>query len=163
LGPNYPQVHRRLGVALAKTGDLRGAAQELLQELNTYPKDALTHYEYARVLDQMGELPKAREHYFMAIQLRPNFTSAINDLGILLARIGDPDSTAAAFRCFLQAIEIDPTFADSYYNLGVWYIGKGDLQNAQACLEETLRLDWEHPHAPAALNSVRQAMSTPPK
>ena len=93
------------------------------------------------------------------VQLVDSWGHVLDHSGVLSLRAIDPTNlpTGTSDR---QPLGIAPFLN---YRLGNgWYIGNGDLRNAEACLEETLRLDAEHPQAPAALQSVREAISGTP-
>ena len=54
------------------------------------------------------------------LKLDPKRADAANGLGVALGKLGDPQGSQAAFR---RAIEIDPSFAEAHYNLGLWLRG----------------------------------------
>lgn len=57
--------------------------------------------------------------------------------GVSYARNGDPDQAIAEYD---RAIELDPDFADTYYNRGNAYYDKGELDQAIADFQKALRI-----------------------
>jgi predicted TPR repeat methyltransferase len=62
-------------------------------------------YQFARELENRGELAEAADLYAQAAELAPAFASAWFALGVVCVRLGDPSRAAAAFG---KAIEADP-------------------------------------------------------
>ena len=59
----------------------------------------------------------------MALDLRPDYPEALNDLGVTLASLGKFDKTIEQFR---RALQIRPNYAEARDNLGLAYLSKGD-------------------------------------
>jgi tetratricopeptide (TPR) repeat protein len=72
------------------------------------------HFAVAELLYEQGELPAARERYYMAIELDEEFVEARANLGCVLAELGELALAEAAFR---GALEYHPDYADAHYHL----------------------------------------------
>ena len=73
------------------------------------------HYNLALALEQTGDYDAERASLDQAIQLRPNFAEAENQLGVILARAHED---AKAEQHFRSAIAIAPSYAEAANNLG---------------------------------------------
>jgi len=87
---------------------------------------------------ELKELKRAKESYLKAIELRPSFASAQNNLGLVFSSIGDPDS---AMECYKKALEIDPKHAGAYNNLGRLYTETGELEKAIESHKVAIKLE----------------------
>ena len=84
------------------------------------------------------------EHKFeLATMVRPDFTLAYNNLGVVYTRLGDLDAAAAAYR---TAIETDPESDAAYHNLGNLQMREGDLGAALASYDKALELRRRNPY-----------------
>src|SRR5436853_3158950 len=98
----------------------------------------------ARVLRHQGlELFKesrfqdAVETFKRAIQLKPDYAEAHNDLGMAYCRLNRNDEAIESFR---QAIRLNPRLAEAYYNLGTAYYNLGRLQEAMTSFKQAVGL-----------------------
>ena len=62
-----------------------------------------------------GRFDEAIENYRKAIQINPNYSEALNNLGVALADKGRFDEAIENFR---KAIQINPNRTETYINLG---------------------------------------------
>lgn len=60
-----------------------------LKQLEENPNDSSTHYTLAVHYKVNGDLEKAVHHYEEAIRIQPNFSSALNDLGVYYFYVGN--------------------------------------------------------------------------
>jgi tetratricopeptide (TPR) repeat protein len=105
---------RTLVAELAECGQPRQAIEALRALLFSGDFTADDHFELAELLYQEGDLPAARERYYMAIELDEDFVEARANLGCVLAEQGDLPLAEAAFR---GALEYHPDYADGHYHL----------------------------------------------
>ena len=73
------------------------------------------------------EYEAAITHYTKAIELKPDFANAYNNLGNAYADKGKLDN---AIRDYTTAIQLQPYLADAYNGRGSVYADKGELDNA---------------------------------
>ena len=73
------------------------------------------------------EYEAAITHYTNAIELKPDFANAYNNLGNVYADKSELDN---AIRDFTTAIQLQPYLADAYNGRGSAYADKGELDNA---------------------------------
>jgi Flp pilus assembly protein TadD len=60
--------------------------------LQLKPGDAPTHYNLGTALIQKGDVAAAMDHFQMALQIKPNYPEALNDLAWELATSAQPSA-----------------------------------------------------------------------
>jgi tetratricopeptide (TPR) repeat protein len=85
------------------------------------------HYNLGNALAHSGRLEEAERQYLLALQARPRYAEALNNLGALYGERGD---AAAAERLFLRALTVDPGYAPAWSNLGLQRQSAGDSAGA---------------------------------
>jgi len=89
------------------------------------PNDAGLHNNYALALAQAKKFPEMQSELEKAAQLDPTKAGQYYyNLGAVLVNNNQNDAAGAAFK---KAIEIDPNHADSYYQYGVFLVGKASI------------------------------------
>jgi tetratricopeptide (TPR) repeat protein len=127
LDPTQLAVWSNLATAyqeLAKTKTGADFDTNMQKALETYgkalalkPDDAGLHNNYALALAKDKKFPEAETELQKAAQLDPpNGGKYYFNLGALLVNAGQYDPAGEAFK---KAIELTPTYADAYYQLGV--------------------------------------------
>jgi Tfp pilus assembly protein PilF len=92
-------------------------------ELN--PTDGATHNNYALALAKAKKFPEMQAELNKAAQLDPGKAGQYYyNLGAILVNAGQADAAGEAFK---KAIEADPNHAESYYQYGVYLVGKAQL------------------------------------
>ncbi len=71
----------------------------------------------------------------MALQLDPDFVTALHNLGTVNLTTGN---AVEALKYFERAIEIDPKFVPAYGNLAVIHLGKGEKEEAIHNLQKNI-------------------------
>ncbi len=115
LGPDFAtrchlvlaDLQRRLGDPAAMSAELAAAVGSGL----TSPED---FYRAGLLSRELGRLEDARRAYLKAIELRPGFLEARNNLGFLLARTGAERESAEQFE---RALALDPNYVQALVNL----------------------------------------------
>jgi Tfp pilus assembly protein PilF len=98
-----------------------GLAAELYREaIEAQPRDALLQYDLALALETRGDsagegFARERAALEKAIELKPAFAAAENQLGFVLARAGENEAAEKHFR---NALATAPRFAEAANNLG---------------------------------------------
>src|SRR5271165_7040006 len=83
------------------------------------------------------DLEEKQRFYSKAIQLKPDYAEALNNLGFARYHEGDLDG---AIRDYDEAIRLKPDFAEAFYNRGSARSHKGDLDGAVLDCDEAIRL-----------------------
>jgi tetratricopeptide (TPR) repeat protein len=113
--------------------------------------NSIAHYNLGEYYAGKGRLDEAIDHYLKAIQIKPGYDDALNDLGIALAKKGDLDEAVARIR---EAIRYAPDKADAYYNLGNIFVMQHKLDEAVSAYNGALRIKADYPEAHNNLANV---------
>ena len=92
--------------------------------------------------------------YQRALQLRPAYAIAHNNLGTALLQLGRPQPALASFR---EAARIDPRLAEAHLNVGLVSRALGDFPEAIARFRRALELNPDWVTAMANLASLHAA------
>jgi len=84
-----------------------------------------------------GRLPEAMEQYRQALQVRPRYAAAHNNLGAALLKLGRLEDAETEFR---TAMADDPNDAECYNNLGLLLAHRKRYDEALSMFETALRL-----------------------
>jgi tetratricopeptide (TPR) repeat protein len=101
----------------------------------------MAHNNLGALLEKMGLIEEAMDHYQKALAINPNHAEAHNNLGILLERIGRTDKAMAHY---MKALECYPNNAKVHNNLGVLLGKMGQTNEAMAHFKIALELDPNH-------------------
>lgn len=86
---------------------------------------------------KQGELALAKSHYLKALELAPEDTQILFNLGVICMQQGFVDS---AIRYYQKAVQIQPDHYPAHNNLGVAFLAKQHLAFALCHFKEALRL-----------------------
>ena len=113
-----------------------------------------------------GQVDEAIAHYRKALEIKPDYAEAHNNLGNALAGRGQVDEAIAHYR---KALEIKPDYAEAHYNLGNALAGRGQVDEAIAHYRKALEIKPDDAEAhiqprearwPAADRSTRRSPIT---
>lgn len=135
LDPTQQAVWAQLGestvkLAETKTGaefdaTIQKALEAYTKSIELKPDDPASHNNYALALAKAKKYPEMQSELKKAADLDPqNGGKYYYNLGALLTNNNQPDAAADAFK---KAIELTPTYADAYYQLGVTLIAKAQI------------------------------------
>lgn len=85
------------------------------------------HVARAKSLLQSGDIEGAKRHLEIALELDPNDTEALSQMGILLCRQGDCESGVILLE---DAARGEPSSSSAQFNLGIAYMGLERYQDA---------------------------------
>ena len=102
---------------------------------------------------EQGKLDEAAACYRRALELKPDYAEAYNNLGNTLKDQGRPDEAAA---CCRRAVELRPDYAEAHYNLGNALKDQGKPEEAVACYRRALE---RKPELAEAHNNLGAALS----
>ena len=136
-------LHKSMGVVLAKQGRLDEAIIQFQRVLKISPGYATVDGKLANLLDTRGRTREAIDHYQKAVQLDPRDAGARNNLAWLLAT--HPDATvrdgAQAIELARQAVQLTagkvPAMLDT---LAAAYAEAGRYREATETAERALQL-----------------------
>lgn len=121
LADSY-SMRAKMKTGEAQTADLAKAAEAYQKAIAIKPDDAAYHNNYALVLAQQKKFDDAQMELTKAAQLDPpNAGKYYFNLGAVYVNTGNSEPAAAAFK---KAIEVDPNYADAYYQYGLSLMGK---------------------------------------
>lgn len=104
--------------------------------LKVCPNNAKVHYNIARLATDRLDRDKALTHYHKAINLYPQYESALMNLGNLYREIGE---LADAERYIKEALDVVPDFATAWMNLGIVQAARKDYKNALQSYKNALK------------------------
>jgi tetratricopeptide (TPR) repeat protein len=113
---------------------------------------ALAHYYNNRGYELIDEANRegvavpwdeVRRSFDIATKVRPDFSLAHNNLGVLNAQA---DQDEAAERAYLAAIEADDDFAAPYHNLGNLRLSNNDLDGAIEAYDAAISIRKKNPY-----------------
>ena len=122
---------------------LAKAAEPLLAQLKTNPKDVDTIVKLGNLYYDGQAYPQAIEYYEKAIALQPDNADVRTDLGTAYWYTGNADKAIASFE---KALAIRPNHAPTLFNLGIvkWQ-GKKDPKGAIVAWEKLLQTNPDYP------------------
>lgn len=121
-----------------KDGHADQAVALYREAVEAQPQNASFEFDLAQALVRTGDprdLAEERAALEKAIQLKPGFAAAENQLGYLAAQAGD---TAVAEQHFRMALASAPRFAEAANNLGTLLGQEGHDVEAEACFRSAL-------------------------
>ena len=155
LRPGYADAFHNLGVALAKTGDLKGAiaAWSKAQRLDPhsvaihYHLSALVSYNYGVSLLHQGDLESAMTEWRKSLKIQPDLAEAHYALGLGHLTKGNSQRAATKFQ---EALISHPGWAEGHFQLGVAYYESREFDAADH--EWAIALGLKPNFAPAYSN-----------
>jgi tetratricopeptide (TPR) repeat protein len=110
-------------------GDLAMAHQQYLQAIDAYSqvpnKDAIIWNKLGMAYHHLFAMEQARRDYQHALQLRPDYPEALNNLGAIYYA---KKNYGKAIRYYRKALVYDPKSAPVYSNLGTAWFARGKVQ-----------------------------------
>ncbi len=141
-----------LGNAMTAEGNARGGLQKLLEAAKLDPENERIYQQIALAFRSLGDYQLSLKYFRKALELKPQFPEAVNNMGTVYLLMGD---WPKAINCFKEAAANikyqTPQYA--YNNLGLAYFKMGDHKKAIQNYEMALRLSRSY--APVYLNLAR--------
>jgi len=146
--------------AFAQTSYWRNSETLWTHALAVTTDNDFAHNNLGYLCVDRGELDKAMSHFEAASKIRsgkldPHYkmgTAFVEmNLGDALARKGQPDEAMAHFE---QAINLQPDYAEAYYNRGNVLYAKGRIDEAMADFERALKIQPNDADAHTGLGNV---------
>ena len=98
------------------------------------PKDALDFYQKGMAAAQKGNAKSAAEFLGKAVAAYPNFSVALNDLGVQYMKLGQMDKAAETFEAL---VKLKPNDATAHLDLGIAYYNLSTTLLAEKKLDES--------------------------
>jgi tetratricopeptide (TPR) repeat protein len=122
-------VGRAKATPANKDADLAKAAEAYQKAIALKADDAAYLNNYALVLAQQKKFDEAQAQLTKAAQVDPpNAGKYYFNLGAVYVNTGNMDPAAAAFK---KAIELDPNYAEAYFQYGLSLIAKATIDNGK--------------------------------
>ena len=113
------------------------------------PQNALDFYQKGTAAAQKGNAKSAAEFLGKAVVAYPNFSAALNDLGVQYMKLGQMDKAAETFEALLK---LRPNDATAHLDLGIAYY------NLSTTLLTEKKLDESSQKASQAETQMREAL-----
>jgi len=118
-------VSRSKATPATKEADLAKAADAYQKAIAINPNDSAYHNNYALVLGQQKKYDEAQAELTKAAQIDPTGAGKFYfNLGAVYVNTGNLKPAAAAFK---KAIDLDPTYAEAYFQYGLSLIGDATI------------------------------------
>jgi protein O-GlcNAc transferase len=143
----------QLGVLLDGARRFAEAAECFTRASELAPHDPAARYNLARARQAAGLLEAAAADYRAVLVLDPAYVDALNNLGIVLAELGD---NAGAIDVYRRALALRPAAIGTRINLGTALRRGGRLDEAIDTFREALKLA---PHSAEAEFGLGTALS----
>jgi len=100
---------------------------------------------------QEGKTDIAQNLYNKILEIDPNHSQALNNLGVIFYTLGENQK---AKDCYEKAIELNPNYTEALNNLGVIFQGLGENQKAKECFEKAIKINPNFADAPYNLGNI---------
>lgn len=139
-GKETPEVTFERGRMLADRGNFEDAIPLFDTALDGTPDSALIYYERGRAYENLGAdkkelLTRAIEDYTTCLEKDPDFLQAMNNKGVVLARLSKYQEAAEEFSRLIAA---DPEDVLALRNRGLCFHDRGEFEKALADYETAL-------------------------
>lgn len=148
--------HYQMGVSYLEERNYTAALVDLTEADKLDPNNAELQYNLGRALTGKRRLDLAEQRFLRALALRPNYSEARNDLGVIYLEMGRWESAIQQFKAVKDDL-FYPQHDFAIINLGLAYLGKGDYGKALEELESVRTNAPRNPFARVAIGRVRFA------
>lgn len=133
-------------------GDVEKALDELIEALRCEPRNLWALILMGNLFTKAKDDPETAENYYRRVlEYHPDNAIAINNVAAVYMERKDYD---AAIPLFEKALELEKSYTNSYYGLGVCLYKKGDYKRAFEVCHEGAKLSTDRPENP----EVRQEL-----
>jgi len=134
LHPSFHSARRDLAMTYVEVGDVESATNHLIEVLRLDPKDAWSWVVLANLYIREKSDPDTGEKFLRkALEIQPNDAWALNSLAAVYQKKGQ---TGEAVKCFEQAIQANPDFANPYYGRAVAFAESNEPEKAADSLTQ---------------------------
>ena len=140
-------------------GDYSDADKWFSQVVSETPDDAAAWYLLGRTRYNENEFAAAIRAFEHALQLRPKYVEAENNIGLAWKELNDRDKAQAAFQAAIDWQGDSPVDAQPFLNLGTLLADARNNEQAAGLLAKALSLAPNNPSAHEELGKVYLAMN----
>jgi tetratricopeptide (TPR) repeat protein len=133
-----PTAHWPDQQRLRERDNSHSATVSFRQLQHKVPKQAVKEYNKGRTAFRKGDKETALNHFQNAVQIDPDFADAHNDLGVLLAKVGNTGEAAEQFQ---RAITLAPDHTIALGNLSLALYMLKRFEEVLPIARHALRLD----------------------
>ena len=123
--PSNFQARRELSILLARNGFNEEAISNLQYLSKYFPEDSEIWYNLGILQEKLKQPEKAKDSYLKAIEISAQDDYLYN-LGEVLVELKEWDDAIVAFKSVLKN---DPNDGNCYFNLGVCYMNKDEINS----------------------------------
>ncbi|WP_353431994.1 tetratricopeptide repeat protein [Polynucleobacter sp. MWH-UH23A] len=138
LDPNFAESFYNKANILAKIGKSNEAIIALEKFNSLCPNHHLGFFIKGNLLNSTGKLLEAINAYETAILIKPDFFEAMNNLGLCLVDLDNPDIGLTYFE---KALKLQPKFFECLGNKGVALEKMGQYKEAIECYDAALAIN----------------------
>ncbi|OLE06980.1 MAG: hypothetical protein AUI36_42190 [Cyanobacteria bacterium 13_1_40CM_2_61_4] len=160
INANRPDYLCKLGRVAQKLGRWADAERAFLEAMRVDARFSFAMVALGSLFlkrtdgDRLANARRAKEWLEQAVAIAPNQPS-LSFLGSAHARLGEKEAAKAAFR---KVIELDDTYAEAYFNLGLLLSADGQAIEAERLLRKAAQLDPGSHRAHGALGVLLQEL-----
>ncbi len=145
--PLLPNALLAMAEEMEDHGELAGAIDLYRAALAAGGSNAEATFALAEALYRTGDLPAARERYYMVLELDEKYVEARANLGCLLAEMGELELAVAALE---GALRYHPGYADAHFHLARTLVNLARTAEADEHWRAYVRLAPDSPWAAEA-------------
>jgi len=142
-------------LALYNKGQINEALTVLEVLTKTFPNEALLFNIKGGCYQRLSQHDMAIKCYEQALDIRPDYVKAHNNLGNALKQQGQLN---AAIKCYEKALKIKPDYIEAYNNLGTCYDDLGYFETAIKNFEQALKIKPDFVEAHNNLGKVNKTL-----
>ncbi len=142
------RINSLLSTSFVRLGELKQAAQVMLQDFDTGPKDAEAHFKIGLKLFLCEQYTLSASYLKKAVDLGRRDTDTYFALGQALMESGDFDS---ALDVLAYASNLTPQSARIHFSMGIAHFHRGEIVSAIREMEAAARLNPEDDDAKIVL------------
>lgn len=154
--PDSSSVHRMLGAAAKKKGDLARAEAELRKAVELDAQDPLARRDLGVLLYETGRADQALPEAEKAVGLDPQNAGLLFNLGLMYQNAGRAQES---WDTFVKAEALDPQNAELQFYLGTVAVGLARTDEAVARLQKYLSMNPANAQNAAAARGLVAALS----
>ncbi len=142
--PDEPRTLHRLGVLSYERQNYQQAEKLIRAAIEQKPTTAAFYNNLGNVLKDQGKLADAAISYGKALQFKPRYAGACENLNTLALALYAQGYYAPATKWLLKITQNLPEYAEAHANLGAMFIAQHRFAEAAAPLREAIRLEPKH-------------------